>query len=138
VAAVLAPARRALVVSGPDAAPSRPDGPAAAAPMHRNGDNAAMASVAWLALLGLALLGCSAATCRWSRIEVAHKEERARIENVSRGLLQTTGTGRLEPVVTPGVVREFWIESRSGEWYRVTPEQFHSAAVGAPIEICRQ
>lgn len=96
-----------------------------------------MVSGAWPAMLGVALLGCSAATCRPLRIDVAHKEERARVENVSGGLLQTTGTGRLEPVVRPGVVREFWIESRGGEWYRVTPEQFHSAAVGAPIDICR-
>jgi len=96
-----------------------------------------MVSVAWPAVLVLALLGCSAATCRWSRIDVVQKEERARVENRSGGLLQTTGTGRLEPVDAPGVVREFWIESRGGEWYRVTPEQFRSAAVGAPIEICR-
>jgi hypothetical protein len=96
-----------------------------------------MVPVAWPAVLGLALLGCSAATCRSVRVDVAHKEERARVENVSGGLFRTTGTGRLEPVVVPAVVREFWIESRGGEWYRVTPEQFESAVVGAPIEICR-
>jgi hypothetical protein len=91
-----------------------------------------------LVMLGVALVGCSAATCRSARIDVANKEERARVENVSRGLLQTSGTGRLEPVITPGVVREFWVESRGGEWYRVTPEQYQSAVVGAPMDICRQ
>ena len=91
----------------------------------------------WPVLVGLAVVGCTAVTCQPSTVIVAKKEERARVENVSGGLYRTTETGRLEPVLTPGIVREYWIESRGGDWYRVTPEQFQAADIDRPMEMCR-
>jgi len=90
-----------------------------------------------LAPLALSVAGCSAVTCRPSSIVVARKEERARVEDRSGGLYRTTETGRLEPAMQPGAVREYWVQSKSGEWYRVSAEQFAAADVDRPIEICR-
>jgi hypothetical protein len=68
---------------------------------------------------------------------VAQKEERARIVNQSQGLYRTTETGRMEPVVAPGIERQYWVRSEAGEWYRVTAAVFERAEVGHPIETCR-
>jgi hypothetical protein len=85
----------------------------------------------------VALGGCAAVTCRPSIIEVARKEERSRVENVSRGLYRTTETGRLEPVPAPEIVRDYWVQSRAGDWYRVPADRFQAAEVGGSIEVCR-
>ncbi len=88
-------------------------------------------------LIGLSVAGCAALTCQPVSVPVAQKEERARVANVSQGLYRTTETGRLEPVATPGIVREYWVRSERGEWYRITDEQFKTAEVGSSIELCR-
>ncbi len=88
-------------------------------------------------LVALSLAGCAGLTCTPTSFVVARKEERARVANVSQGLYRTTETGRLEPVETPGVVREYWVRSAGGEWYRVSAEQFKSAEVDRSIELCR-
>jgi hypothetical protein len=88
-------------------------------------------------LLALAVSGCAAMTCKPATIIVARKEERGRLELRSSGLYRTTGTGRLEPVQTPELVREHWVQSEGGEWYRVTAEQFTAAEVKRPIEVCQ-
>lgn len=88
-------------------------------------------------LLSLAFAGCAAITCKPVSIVVVKKEERARVENLSGGLYRTTETGRLEPAQAPGLVREYWVQSDAGDWYRVTADQFKTAEVDRPIEICR-
>jgi hypothetical protein len=88
-------------------------------------------------LLGSALAGCAAVECRPLTVMVARKEERARVENVSRGLYRTTETGRLAPVIDPELVREYWVQSPAGDWYRVTHDQFMAAQVNQSIELCR-
>jgi hypothetical protein len=95
------------------------------------------AVAAWGLLVALGSTGCAALACRPVTVVVAQKEERAHIGNLSQGLYRTTETGRLEPVLAPGVVREFWVRSAVGDWYRVTPEQFHAAEVDRPLEVCR-
>jgi hypothetical protein len=93
------------------------------------------AASAWLAGMGLA--GCAALACTPMTIVVAQKEERGRVGNVSQGLYRDTGTERLEPVQSPGVVRDYWVRSERGEWYRVNADQFTAAEVDHPLELCR-
>jgi len=93
------------------------------------------AASAWLALMGLA--GCAALACQPMTIVVAQKEERAHVGNVSQGLYRATGTERLEPVQAPGVVREYWVRSDRGEWYRVSADQFTAAQIDHPLDLCR-
>jgi hypothetical protein len=91
-------------------------------------------------LLASALIGagsCAALSCRPIPVEVARKEARARVENRSQGLYRTTETGRLEPVVNPEIVREYWVQSREGDWYRVPADRFEAVQVGQRIEVCR-
>ena len=90
-----------------------------------------------LAALLLGSTSCASATCRPASIVVADKEERGRVDNASRGLYRTTETGRLEPAVTPEIVRQYWLRSAEGEWYRVSAEQYGAAEVGAAAEVCR-
>jgi hypothetical protein len=94
-------------------------------------------AIVLLALLGPVPWGCAALTCKPTTVTVVGKEERARVENLARGLYRTTATGRLEPALAPGVTREYWVEAEGGEWYRVTAEQFKSAHVQRSIEVCR-
>jgi hypothetical protein len=88
-------------------------------------------------LAALGSPGCAALACAPVTLVVAQKEERARIGNLSHGLYRTTETGRVEPVLAPGVVREYWVRSARGDWYRVTPEQFDAARVNRPLDVCR-
>jgi len=81
--------------------------------------------------------GCAALSCQPATIEVARKDARARVSTQSHGLYRTTETGRLEPVVRPEIVREYWVESRDGEWYRVPQDRFEAAEIGGSIEVCR-
>jgi len=89
------------------------------------------------ALVGIGLLGCTTLACQPATIVVAQKEERARVGNVSQGLYRTTGTERLEPVEAPGVVREYWVRSDRGDWYRVSADVFAAADVDRFLEVCR-
>jgi len=88
-------------------------------------------------LIGLVLSGCASLGCKPTAVVVEKKEERARVENRSQGMYQTSGTGRLEPVVNPGIVREYWVRSKDGQWYQVTAAQYGAAEVDQTIEICR-
>jgi len=89
------------------------------------------------ALVAVALAGCAVLTCQPTGIVVARKEERARVENVSRGLYRTTETGRLGPVRAPGVTREYWVKAEGGEWHRVTADQWKTAEVNRSMEVCQ-
>jgi hypothetical protein len=88
-------------------------------------------------VVAFCMTACATATCTPRSFVVAKKEERARVANVSEGLYRTGPTGRLDPVETPGVVREYWVRSAVGEWYRVSEEQFERAEVDRPFELCQ-
>ncbi len=67
---------------------------------------------------------------------MAAKEERARLDMVPRGV-ETTGTGRLEDLRAPEIVRDYWVRTEDGTWYRVSLDKFRAAEVGRPLELCR-
>ena len=87
-------------------------------------------------LLALALGGCAAFVCKPLTVVVAKKEERTRVDVVPRGI-RTTETGRLQEVETFRVATEYWLQSRDGAWHRVSGDQFKTAEVDLPLEICR-
>ena len=80
--------------------------------------------------------GCSAVTCQPVPVTVAQKEERSRMEMMSRGL-GTSATGRVEELRVPEVVREYWVRAPDGTWYRVSADQFRAVEVGGSLELCR-
>jgi len=83
-----------------------------------------------------ALAGCALFVCRPVTVIVANKKELARLETVP-GAMRTTETGRLEEDVRQSrTVREYWVQTREGTWYRVSAEQFRSAEVGHALDIC--
>ena len=67
---------------------------------------------------------------------MAAKEERARLDMVPRGV-ETTGTGRLDVLRAPEIVRDYWVRAEDGTWYRVSLDKFRAAEVGRPLELCR-
>jgi hypothetical protein len=86
---------------------------------------------------GLVLLaGCTSWTCRPSTIEVAKKDERAMLETKS-GVLRTTESGRVEEVIKPRVVREYWVQATDDQWHRVTEAMYRDAQIGRTLEVCR-
>ena len=93
-----------------------------------------------LGAAGVSLLvlvaACSLVACRPSIITVAHKEERARLDTVPRGV-RTTETGRLEELRVPEVVREYWVRAQDGTWYPISADRFRAAEVGGSVELCR-
>lgn len=93
------------------------------------------ASVAW-ALLASLLAGCATFTCKPVTVVVARKEERVRLDTTPGGL-RTTETGRVEEVERMARVREFWVQSETGAWYRVSAEQLRAAEIGRPMEVCQ-
>jgi hypothetical protein len=84
----------------------------------------------------LLLAGCTSWTCRPSTIEVAKKDERATLETKS-GVLRTTESGRVEEVIAPRIVREYWIQAADERWYRVSETTYRDAEVGRTLEVCR-
>ena len=88
------------------------------------------------ALLVLLAAACAAFTCRPLSLTVAEKEERSRLDMVPRGM-QTTGSGRLEVLRTPEIVRDYWVRAEDGTWYPVPLDKFQAAEVGRPLELCR-
>ena len=84
----------------------------------------------------LLLTGCTSLTCSPSTIEVAKKDERATLETKS-GVLRTTESGRVEEVITPRIVREYWIQAADERWHRVSEATYRQAEVGRTVEICR-
>jgi len=87
-------------------------------------------------LLPVLVAGCSVLACRPLTVTVAQKEERARLDTVSRGI-RTTETGRLEELRVPEVVREYWVRAQHGSWYPISAERFRAAEVGDSVELCR-
>jgi hypothetical protein len=87
----------------------------------------------WLVLLAAA---CASFTCRPLSVTVAQKEERARLDMVPRGV-ETTATGRLDVLRAPEIVRDYWVRTEDGTWYRVSLDKFRAAEVGRPLDICR-
>ena len=89
-----------------------------------------------LSLCVFALAGCAVFVCHPVTVTVANKKELARLETVP-GAMRTTETGRLEEDVRQSrTVREYWVQTREGTWYRVSAEQFRAAEVGRALEIC--
>jgi hypothetical protein len=84
----------------------------------------------------LLFAGCTSWTCRPVTIDVARKDERAILETRS-GMLRTTESGRVEEVITPRVVREYWVQAADERWYRVPEATYRDAQVGRTLEICR-
>jgi hypothetical protein len=78
---------------------------------------------------------CGSMTCQPVPVTVAQKDERSRLEMVSRGF--TSETGRLQEVRVPEVVREYWVRAPEGTWYRVSADQFRAVEVGGTVELCR-
>ena len=92
-------------------------------------------AVAGVCLVLLAA-ACTSFVCRPLRVTVAEKEERARLDTVSRGV-ETTATGRLEVLRAPEIVRDYWVRAGDGTWYRVSLDKFRAAEVGRPLELCQ-
>ena len=86
-------------------------------------------------LAGL-LAACSLLTCRPVPVTVAQKEERSRLEMVSRAVW-TSATGHVEELRVPEVVREYWVRAQDGTWYRVSEDRFRAVEVGSSVELCR-
>jgi len=87
-------------------------------------------------LLATLVAACSSLTCQPVPVTVAQKEERSRLDMVSRGTW-TSETGRLEAVRVPEVVRDYWVRAQDGTWYRVSAERFRAVEVGSTVELCR-
>ena len=87
-------------------------------------------------LLALALGGCAAFVCQPLTVVVAKKDERRRVDVVPGGI-RTTESGRVEEVETFRVLTEYWVQSQDGARHRVSADQFKTAEVGRPLEICR-
>jgi hypothetical protein len=84
----------------------------------------------------VALAGCATLSCQPLTVTVADKKEQARFET-SPGAIRTTETGRIEEDVRQSrTVREYWVRSPEGQWYRVSLEQYRKAEIGRELEIC--
>ena len=79
---------------------------------------------------------CSAPTCHPVPVTVEQKEERSRLEMVSKGGFASE-TGYLKEARVPEVVREYWVRAADGTWYRVSADQFRAVEVGGSVELCR-
>ena len=93
------------------------------------------ASVA-AALLASLLAGCATFTCKPETVVVVKKEERVRLATTPGGLRETE-TGRVVEVERMARVREFWVQSETGSWHRVSAEQLRAAEIGRPMEVCQ-
>jgi hypothetical protein len=93
-------------------------------------------SISRLSLLAFALAGCTVFACRPVTVSVAKKGETARLDT-GPAPLRTTETGRIEEGIRPTVVREYWVETPEGQWYRVSADQFRAAEVGRALEVCQ-
>ena len=87
-------------------------------------------------VLASLVVGCSGVTCQTVPVTVAQKEERSRMDLVSKGL-GTSPTGRVEELRVPEVVHEYWVRDPDGTWYRVTPGQYSGVEVGGSVDLCR-
>ena len=90
--------------------------------------------VTWLVLVVLTA-GCATFRCRPTTIVVAKKDENVRLET-RPGLPRTTANDRVEEEVAPRLVREYWVQSDRGEWYRISEAQYRSTDIGQAIEMC--
>ena len=89
----------------------------------------------WSVLASL-VAACSVVTCEPVPVIVAQKEERERLEMVSRGV-RTSPTGSVEEIRVPEVVREYWVRGQDGTWYRVLADRFRAMEVGDSVKLCR-
>ena len=80
--------------------------------------------------------GCASPVCDPVTIVVAGKKDYGRLDTVPGGF-QTSGSGRLEEIQVPVAVREYWVQSSDGKWFRVPPEQYEAAAIDQPLRLCR-
>lgn len=90
---------------------------------------------AMVALLAVVLGGCAPFACTPTTIVVAGKDERVVEQTRPRGL-RTTGTGTVEEIKETIQVRQYWIKSTAGSWYRVDEAQFEAAAPNQTIQVC--
>ena len=87
-------------------------------------------------LLAILVAACGVLTCHLTPVTVAKKEERSRLEMVSHGTY-TSETGYLKEVRSPEIVREYWVRTQDGTWYRVSADQFRAVEVGGSVETCQ-
>jgi hypothetical protein len=91
-----------------------------------------------LGLVGCAVMigvgGCATFACQPVNVVVANKQEIRRLETTPRAVA-TTPSGRLDQV--PTIVREHWVQSEDGAWYRVSPDQYQTAQIGRAMQTCR-
>src|SRR5262245_12731112 len=81
--------------------------------------------------------GCATFACHPLTVTVVDKKEQARFETAP-GAIRTTETGRIEEDVRQSkTVREYWVRSPEGTWYRVPLEQYRKAEIGRELEICK-
>ena len=90
---------------------------------------------AW-SLLASLVVACGTVTCKPIPVTVAQKEERSRLEMVSRGV-GTSPTGRVEELRVPEVVREYWVRGQDGRSYSVSADRFRAVEIGGSVELCR-
>ena len=80
--------------------------------------------------------GCAALACRPTPITIAAKDERSRLE-ARPGLPRTTADQGMAEEVRPTLVREFWVRSDGGQWYRISERQYKTVNIGQSIEVCQ-
>jgi len=88
-----------------------------------------------LVLSAWGISGCAGLACRPTSVTVAAKDERSRLE-ARPGLPRTTANQGMAEEVVPTLVREFWVQSDGGQWYRISEQQYRTVDVGQTIEVC--
>jgi hypothetical protein len=89
-------------------------------------------ALVWVAVVAV-VSGC--ATCQPATIIVAQKDQTVRFDP-RPGPIRTTETGRIEEAVRPTLIGEYWVRTREGRWRQVSHDQFQSAEIGAPLQVC--
>lgn len=94
--------------------------------------------VAAVVALAVAVAGCATGTpapCAKTRIVVAQKDERTRMEE--RRTPRVTGSGAIEDTTEMVRITEYWVRDDAGAWHRITEREFEVVTPGQPLEVCR-
>jgi hypothetical protein len=84
----------------------------------------------------LALSGC-ATVCRPATLEVAAKEDRARVVTEVRSVRAADGSGRIVEQTVPRIVHDYLVRDPAGVWHHVSEAEWRGAQPGKPLEVCR-
>jgi hypothetical protein len=88
-----------------------------------------------LALLGVALTGCAALSCRPATVVVDRREERTRPESEFRGV-RTDEAGRVREIRRDRLAVEWWVHDTAGRWHVVDEATYRTAEPGREISVC--